>query len=92
MIFPAIYLKADHFEKIIEQGGGPFKNAEGRGVSKTKNVKKYKNKFFSDFFFIKQIDMKYSIVLLTFELIMMTTTVHWAKSLAEISNYMGHNR
>ena len=27
--------------------------------------------------------MKYSIVLLTFKLIMMTTTVHWAKILAK---------
>ena len=28
-IFPGRYLKADHFEKKLDMGGGPFKNAEG---------------------------------------------------------------
>ena len=28
-IFPGRYLEADHFEKKMDMGGGPFKNAEG---------------------------------------------------------------
>ena len=28
-IFPCRYLKADHFEKKLDMGGGPFKNAKG---------------------------------------------------------------
>ena len=31
-IFPRRYLKADHFEKKLDVGGGPLKNAEGGGV------------------------------------------------------------
>ena len=31
-IFPGGYLKADHFEKNLDMGGGPFKNAKGQGV------------------------------------------------------------
>ena len=31
-IFPSRYLKADHFEKKLDIGGGPFKNAEGGGL------------------------------------------------------------
>ena len=31
-IFPGRYLKADQFEKKLDMGGGPFRNAEGRGV------------------------------------------------------------
>ena len=27
-IFPGRYLKADHFEKKLDMGGGPFKNAK----------------------------------------------------------------
>ena len=38
-IFPGRYFKADHFEKKLDMGGGPFKNAEGGGVYKTMNVK-----------------------------------------------------
>ena len=30
-IFPVRYLKADHFEKKLDMGGGPFRNAEGGG-------------------------------------------------------------
>ena len=28
-IFPGRYLKADHFGKKLDMGGGPFKNTEG---------------------------------------------------------------
>ena len=38
-IFPGRYLKADHFEKELDMGGGLFKNAKGRGGLKTMNVK-----------------------------------------------------
>ena len=37
-IFFGRYLKADHFGKKMDKGGGPFKNAEG-GISKTNYVK-----------------------------------------------------
>ena len=30
-IFPGRYLNAAHFEKKLDMGGGPFKNANGRG-------------------------------------------------------------
>ena len=35
-IFPGRYLKVNHFEKKLDMGGGPFKNAKGWG-----GVKKY---------------------------------------------------
>ena len=38
-IFPGRYLKGDHFEKKLDMGGGPFKNAKGQGGLKTMNVK-----------------------------------------------------
>ena len=37
-IFPGRYLKANHFGKKLDMGGGPFKNAEG-GSKKAMNVK-----------------------------------------------------
>ena len=37
-IYSGRYLEGGHFEKKNGQGGGPFKNAEGR-VSNTNNVK-----------------------------------------------------
>ena len=33
-IFPGRYLKADHFEKKLDMGGGPFKNAKWGGSKK----------------------------------------------------------
>ena len=33
-IFPGRYLKADHFEKKLDMGGGRFKNAEGQRSKK----------------------------------------------------------
>ena len=37
-IYSGRYLKGAHFEKKLDKGGGPFKNAEG-AVSNTNNVK-----------------------------------------------------
>ena len=35
-IFPGRYLKADHFEKKLDMGGGPFKNAKWGGLKNYK--------------------------------------------------------
>ena len=38
-IFPGRYLKADHFGKKLDMGGGPFKNAEVGGLKNYDQLK-----------------------------------------------------